>query len=147
MGITVNTGISATLDERRKFVTAFNTTMVKIWKERITLLGVIDTKTLLNSVVGVRCNADGQFLEIDLSQSFRTYGLWQDRGVGKEVYRGNPGDIGRDKKRKAKPWFYPGYYSSVMNLKEFLADSVGEEFLGVVSSVFDTDKLAKEAWP
>ena len=36
--------------EREKFVTAFNDTMLKIWQEQITLLGVIDTGHLLNSV-------------------------------------------------------------------------------------------------
>ena len=40
-------------DERIKFVTAFNDTMVKIWKERITLLDVIDTRTLLNSPISL----------------------------------------------------------------------------------------------
>ena len=81
------------LAEREKFISAFNDTMVKIWKERITLLGVIRTGTLLNSVVGVKCNADGQFLRVDISQSFRTYGLWVDYGVGKEVYAGSPSHI------------------------------------------------------
>ena len=31
------------LQERQKFVTAFNDTMIKIWQEQIMLLGVIDT--------------------------------------------------------------------------------------------------------
>lgn len=33
----------AALREREKFVTAFNETMLKIWKEQMTLLDVIDT--------------------------------------------------------------------------------------------------------
>ena len=37
------------LQERQKFVTAFNDTMLKIWQEQITLLGVIDTGALLAS--------------------------------------------------------------------------------------------------
>lgn len=141
MGITVNTSVEASKAEREKFILAFNDTMVKIWKERITLLDVIDTGTLLNSVVGVRCNADGQFLQIELSQAFRTYGLWQDRGVGKEVARGNPGDIERDKVRKARPWFSTKYYRSVMNLKEFMTDNIAQEFLGVTSWVLDANKV------
>lgn len=147
MGITVNTSVEASKAEREKFVLAFNDTMVKIWKERITLLDVIDTGTLLNSVIGVRCNADGQFLQIELSQAFRTYGLWQDRGVGKEVYRGNPGDIERDKVRVRKRWFSIKYYASFYNLREFLADNVGKQFLGMTSDIFETDKFIKQAWP
>ena len=37
------------IEERQKYVTAFNDTMVKIWKEQITLLGVIDTGLLMGS--------------------------------------------------------------------------------------------------
>ena len=37
------------LQESQKFVTAFNDTMLKIWQEQITLLGVIDTGALLAS--------------------------------------------------------------------------------------------------
>ena len=147
MAIQVTTNVEASLEERKKFVLAFNDTMVKIWKERITLLDVIDTGTLLNSVVGVRCNADGKFLQIELSQAFRTYGIWQDRGVGKELARGNPGDIGRDKMRVAKRWFSLKYFASFYNLKEFLADNVGRQFLGMTSDVFETDKFNKQAWP
>ena len=41
------------IEERQKYVTAFNDTMVKIWKEQITLLDVIDTKRLLHSPVSI----------------------------------------------------------------------------------------------
>ena len=35
------------IEERAKYVAAFNDTMIKIWQEQITLLGVIDTGQLL----------------------------------------------------------------------------------------------------
>ena len=41
------------LEERRKYVTAFNSTMVKIWREQINLLGVIDTGALYRSTMAV----------------------------------------------------------------------------------------------
>ena len=41
------------IEERQKYVTAFNDTMVKIWKEQITLLDVINTKWLLHSPVSI----------------------------------------------------------------------------------------------
>ncbi len=37
------------LEARRKYVTAFNATMIKIWREQIALLGVIDTGALYRS--------------------------------------------------------------------------------------------------
>ena len=91
--------------EREKFVTAFNDTMLRIWQEQITLLGVIDTGALLASPKSLPVRADGRFFEVGLSQSFLEYGLWQDYGTGRETPRGNSGDLGRAKKRKRRRWF------------------------------------------
>ena len=128
--------------EREKFVMAFNDTMLKIWQEQITLLDVIDTGYLLHSVKAMPVRADGRFIEIGLSQLFTEYGLWQDFGTGKEIPRGNSGDIGREKKRVAKKWFSRKYYSSVLNLRDFLADNIGQSFVGVVAKALD-DKFRR----
>ena len=131
------------LEERQKYVSAFNDTMIRIWKEQITLLGVIDTGRLLQSPIAIRMNADGKFSEIHLSQAFLEYGLWQDYGTGKEVPRGNSGDLGRAKVRKARHWFSRKYYMSVMNIKEFMADSLGKEFMGILSDALDSRKFSR----
>ena len=123
--------------EREKYVLAFNETMVRIWQEQITLLDVIDTGRLLKSVKALPVRADGRFIEIGLSQAFLEYGLWQDYGTGKEIPRGNNGDIGREKRRVAKKWFSRKYYSSVLNLRDFLADNIGQSFVGVVAKALD----------
>ena len=128
-------------DEREKFVRAFNDTMLKIWKEQMTLLGVIDTGRLLASPKSLPLRADGRFLELGLSQSFLEYGLWQNFGTGKEIPRGNHGDIGRERKRKKKPWFSRKYYASVMNLRDFLAENSAKEFVGVVAQALDDKYL------
>ena len=124
-------------EERVKFIMAFNNTMLKIWREQITLLDVIDTGRLLKSPKSVQTTADGRFIEATLSQAFLEYGLWQDFGTGKEIPRGNPGDIGRDRKRKPKRWFSKKYYASVMNLRDFMAESIGQEFVGLVARAID----------
>lgn len=123
--------------EREKYVFAFNETMLKIWREQITLLGVIDTGHLLKSPKSVQVRADGRFIEATLSQAFLEYGLWQDFGTGKEIPRGNSGDIGRTKRRVAKRWFSRKYYASVMNIRDFMAESIGSEFVGVVAKAID----------
>lgn len=123
--------------EREKYVLAFNDTMLKIWREQITLLDVIDTGRLLRSPKSVAVRADGRFIEATLSQGFLEYGLWQDFGTGKEIPRGNSGDIGREKKRVAKKWFSRKYYASVMNIRDFMADSIGQEFVGLVARAID----------
>ena len=100
-------------------------------------MDVIDTGHLLHSVKAMPVRADGRFIGIGLSQLFTEYGLWQDFGTGKEIPRGNHGDIGREKKRKAKKWFSKKYYSSVLNLRDFLADNIGQAFVGVVAKALD----------
>ena len=127
------------LEARMKYVTAFNDTMVKIWKEQITLLGVIDTGRLLQSPISIGMSADGKFSQVQLSQAFLEYGIWQDYGTGRETPRGNSGDIGREKKRQRRRWFSRKYYASVMNIKDFMADSLGKEFMGAISSAFSKD--------
>lgn len=99
----------------------------------MTLLGVINTGRLLHSPKSLPVRADGRFIELGLSQSFLEYGLWQNFGTGKEIPRGNKGDIGRERKRKKKPWFSRKYYASVMNLRDFLSDNIAHEFVGVVA--------------
>ena len=131
----------AAFKEREKFVSAFNETMLKIWKEQMTLLDVIDTGALLCSPKSLPIRADGQFIELGLSQSFLEYGLWQNFGTGKETPRGNKGDMGRKKVRQKKPWFSRKYYASVMNLRDFLADNMAKEFVGVVAQSLDDKYL------
>ena len=132
------------IEERAKYVSAFNDTMIQIWKEQITLLGVIDTGRLLHSPVAVRMSADGKISEVHLSQAFLEYGLWQDYGTGKEVPRGNSGDLGKPKVRKERHWFSRKYYMSVMNIKEFMSDSLGKQFMGVISEALSQKRFSRQ---
>ena len=128
-------------DEREKYVMAFNDTMLKIWQEQITLLGVIDTHSLLRSPIALPVRTDGRFFEVGLSQAFLEYGLWQDYGTGRETPRGNSGDLGHEKVRGRRRWFSRKYYASVMNIKEFFADNLGKEYQGILSDIFNDKRL------
>lgn len=130
------------LSEREKYILAFNDTMLKIWRERITLLGVyerprrksrVEDPHLLDTLVSLPVKADGQFFEVQLSQQFLEYGVWQDYGTGRETPRGNSGDIGHAKVRQKRRWFSVKYYASVMNLKDFFADNLGRQFQGLIA--------------
>ncbi len=131
------------LEARRKYVTAFNATMVKIWREQITLLGAVDTGALYRSTVGISMTADGKFIDINLEQAFNTYGLFVDYGTGRNTPRGNPGDIGKSNGRKRKRWFSRKYFASVMNIQEFYADSLGQEFCRAVSNALNPDIMRR----
>lgn len=130
--------------EREKYVMAFNDTMLKIWQEQITLLGVIDTHSLLRSPTALPVRTDGRFFEVGLSQAFLEYGLWQDYGTGRETPRGNSGDLGREKVRGRRRWFSRKYYASVMNIKEFFADNLGKEYQGILSDIFNDKELRRK---
>ena len=132
-------------DEREKYVMAFNDTMLKIWQEQITLLGVIDTHSLLRSPTALPVRTDGRFFEVGLAQAFLEYGLWQDYGTGRETPRGNNGDLGREKVRGRRRWFSRKYYASVMNIKEFFADNLGKEYQGILSDIFDDREMRKQS--
>ena len=134
-------------DEREKYVMAFNDTMLKIWQEQITLLGVIDTHSLLRSPTALPVRTDGRFFEVGLSQAFLEYGLWQDYGTGRETPRGNSGDLGREKVRGRRRWFSRKYYASVMNIKEFFADNLGKEYQGILSDIFDDREMRSQPEP
>ena len=49
--------------------------------------------------------------------------------------QGNPGDIGHDKKRTAKPWLSKKFYSSYLNIRDFFADNLGEEFCAAIPKI------------
>lgn len=135
------------LRERENYVRAFNNTMVKIWKEKLTLLKVIDSGRLYNSVVGVSLTADQKFTTISLEQRFNEYGIYQERGTGSNTPRGNPGDIGRPNRRVKKPWMVRKHLASMYNLREFMADSLGKQICLAVTNALDKNPtIAKDSF-
>ncbi len=129
------------INERRKFVEAWNKTMLEIWRERISKLKVINTGNLWRSpeLINFDVDPEGRLVNLEISFGFAEYGLWQDLGVGREVPIGNPGDIGHEKVRERRRWFSAKYYSSVMNLRDFMAESLGDEFVGIFANL-DADE-------
>ena len=133
------------LKERERYVKAFNAMMVRIWREQISLLGVIDTGALYRSTVAVRMTADGKFTQITLAQSFNTYGIFVDYGTGSNTPHGNSGDLGAGfvNRRKRRRWFSRKYFASVMNIQEFYADSLGQEFCRAISNALNPDIMRR----
>lgn len=136
--------VTDTMEARRKFVEAWNKTMIDIWQEKIFKYKIYDTGNLYRSPLALPIRADGRFYNITLSQTFIEYGIWQDLGTGREVPIGNPGDLGHDKVRQRRPWLSPKYYASVMNLRDFYAESLGQEFVGMFANL-DSDDLRRSS--
>ena len=132
--------------EREKYVRAFNATMIKIWREQMALLGVIDTGALYRSTLAVGMTADGKFTSVTLSQSFNTYGLFVDYGTGSNTPRGNSGDLGEGftNRRKRKRWFSRKYFASVMNIQEFFADNLGRDCCLAIANALNPDTMRRQ---
>ncbi len=142
-----------TIESRAKYVEAWNTTMTQIWQERILKLGVFESPRrlsrasephLYDSLRYFPVAHDDRYMELTMHFSFPEYGIFQDRGTGREKWLGNPGDIGdytksgRERKfRDRRPWFSVKWYASCMNIKEFMAQSVGSQFVGSVSAALE----------
>ncbi len=135
------------VEDRRKFVEAWNKTMIDIWVDRIKKLDVVDTGALMRSPISLPVQADGRFFDLTLSQSFLEYGIWQDLGTGRNTAIGNTHKKDMDgwsNKREARRWFSTKYYASVMKLRDFMALSLGREFVGLFANL-DADKLRKNS--
>ena len=101
------------------------------------LISAFRVETEKSAIKWVQCQTCLNIAELE---QIMQYGLWHDYGTGRETPRGNSGDLGRAKKRQRRRWFSRKYYASVMNLKEFLEENIGKEFLGIVVNSFN-DKI------
>jgi len=112
------------------YLDAWARMMITIWQEKMIMMNVNDTWELYNSLksnINIHSGGEGAMINF----SFNEYGIYVNAGTGKEVFRGNPGDIMREsKKREVKPWFDKGFYRSVRALREAVARIYGEAAAG-----------------
>ena len=130
--------VNDTIEARRKFVEAWNKTMIDIWQEKIYKYHIIDSGELYRSPLTLGVRADGRFYDIFISHKFLEYGIWQNFGTGRNTAIGDTHKKDNDgwtNKRERRPWFSPKYYASVMNLRDFYADSLGREFVGMFANL------------
>ena len=108
--------------------------MVAIWKEKLTKLNAMRTCSLFRSVTTLTTKTDAEVSQVLIQFSFNQYGHYVQRGVGREVPRGNGGDIGRAKVRRRKEWYQPKYAGSVHNIREFFAKSFSLQAIGIITT-------------
>lgn len=128
-------------EERRRYVHAFNSTMLKIWKEQTVKLKVIDSGRLFRSIIASDFTADGKITRVNMKWKFHDYGIYQDRGTGRDTPRGNSGDIGRPKIRERRPWQSRKFYASYRNILDFFADNLGHEFCGAIPTILGSKDI------
>ncbi len=110
------------------------------WHAKITELkvytkGLLDDSLLHEFLV----NAGNDIDKIEFS--FKLYGIFVDMGVGKEISKGNSGDLGFTPTRKPKEWYSKKYYGQVMRLREILMEQYSRaitfSMINTLSADFD----------
>lgn len=155
---TTNTNRPAATDEdRKKYQEAWADMMIKIWREKIERLHVINTYSLHQQIQENVISSSDTISTIQ--HKFLEYGIYQDLGVGngyskdnganleilnpvyREEHRLNvPRRVGpkpggyytSGNPRKPREWFSRAYFASIMVLKEQMAYMYGEEFCGLL---------------
>ena len=132
---------AATDEDRKKYQEAWADTMIKIWREKIERLHVIDTYSLHQQIQENVISSSDTISTIQ--HKFLEYGIYQDLGVGNGYTKGNGGDLeildpvyraehNMGEPRKPRVWFSRAYFASIMVLKEQMAYMYGEEFCGLL---------------
>ena len=122
--------------EQSKYIEEWAKMMVTIWEERILLSGAIDSGSLLNSVK-IRDFPTSNDASGVIEHMFNYYGVYVDRGTGKEIKRGNPADLGFSPIRKAKPWLNKRFFYYTRRLAERLAEINGEEATYIIRDIIE----------
>lgn len=137
--------------------------MVDIWRDRMDLYGAVRTGALRGSVAASPPSASGGGLELEFR--FLLYGVWQDRGSGREyglAARGAGGSVpyadasyraarGLDRPRRRgpawgggetsgqprrpRPWMSPSWAVSTRVLGEAVARITGEAFVAMMDGL------------
>lgn len=132
---------AATDEDRKKYQDAWAEMMVKIWREKIERLHVVDTYSLHQQMQDNVISSSDSISTIQ--HKFLEYGIYQDLGVGNGYSKDNGGNLkildpvyraehNMGEPRKPRVWFSRAYFASIMVLKEQMAYMYGEEFCGLL---------------
>lgn len=110
---------------REEWLTGWGAMLVDIWKEKMARLMIHDTGHLYNSITMMNFVVGEASYEA--SFTFPDYGIYVDRGTGREFGRGNAGDIGISPTRQPQKWYSPKFYASFMRLREFMIEYYGAQ--------------------
>lgn len=126
--------------DREDYLNAWARTMTNIWMEKLAAYNVRDTGALQISVAdnlarALTKNAGGDIEVIE--HFFNYYGIYVERGTGREIKKGNGGDLGFHPDRKKKPWFNKKFYYYCMKLAEKMAEISGKEATHIIQNVIE----------
>lgn len=115
-------------------ISAWADIVIEKWRAKITELKVFDQGYLYDSfLIDMVRNAGADIDKLEFS--FKLYGIFVDMGVGREISRGNSGDLGFTPVRKPKEWFSKKYYGQVMKLRELLIEKYSKSITAILTNM------------
>ena len=122
--------------------------VIKIWHEKIVELKIYDKGALNESLLHDMLVGAGNDIQ-KIEFSFKLYGIFVDMGVGREISKGNSGDLGFTPTRKPREWFSKKYYGQVMKLREILMEkyskAISYSLINTMQADFDQRFDIREA--
>lgn len=118
-----------------KWLDGWGQMLVDIWREKIGRLRIYDTGNLYNSVALMNFVVGDATYHADFT--FPAYGIYVDKGTGREFSRGNGGDLGFTPTREPQRWYSPKFYASFMRLKEFMEYQYGDTALTLIKEALE----------
>lgn len=127
--------------ELERFERGWADMMVKIWQEKLVLLGAVHTGALYRSMGYNIVGENGRNRQI--AHRFLLYGLYVENGSGNGYKRGNGGNLAiRDeeyrkqhkmgKTREKRFWFSKRYYASIQKLYDIEARAYSLQYVNKV---------------
>lgn len=126
-------------NDREAYLQSWSEVMVNIWMEKIAAYDIIDTGSLFRSIHADTIKNMGSFKEV-IEHTFNEYGIFVDKGTGREFTKGNDGDLGFHPEREPRPWLNSKYYYYCMRLAEKLAEITGKDFIYIMKQVIEGTK-------
>lgn len=125
--------------DREKYLESWTQMMITIWQEKMMKYRINDTGALYDSLrAHIEKSTGGDVAKIE--HFFNFYGIYVDRGTGREFSRDNGGDLGFTPTRESRPWFNPQFYYFTMRLAEKMAEFSGEEYVYIIKKVIEGTK-------
>lgn len=131
-------GYNVSSTDARQYAEGWMNMMVTIWQEKMQEYEVYDTGALFKSFQTDLSKWADDSDKGSIVHRFLQYGIYVERGHGRELSIGNGGDLGQSPKRIPKPWMNKKYLYSIFRLGEYFAANYGNQFCRMIMNTLET---------
>lgn len=119
------------------YVKEWASMMINIWQEKMLFLNLqnADSDSLFQSLQQ-HIITSGMGTAV-ITHFFNFYGIYVDKGTGKEIAKGNSGDLGFTPERQPKPWFNKKFYYYTRKLAERIAEINQQDAAYIIKNVIE----------